>query len=492
MKARSAISTDRAIDPVVTGLHGSPVAADPTRALLQAITERCGAAAVVMPVDAATRVVSLAGDTLPSVPLLRPASTDELAFIVRQAAQAGRALIPLGGGTGLASGQLPCTGHEWYLSLERMRAIESIDPVSRVAIVQAGVVLQTLQDAAAAQGMLFAVDLGGRGSATIGGMVSTNAGGERVLRFGMMREQVLGLEVVTADGTVLDLMSRVLKNNTGLDLKQLFIGSEGTLGIVTRAVLRLRPAFAGQHAAFLSMRSLDRLPEVLSRLEAGLGGTMSAFELMWPEFMHSMTDGPDTPHRMPLPTGAAGYVLVEVEGGEPQADQAQLVDGLEALLKDDAIHDAAVAQSHAERKAFWALRNDAARIMRNWSPLLSFDVSVPVARMADYVAETRLALSARWPQARLLSFGHVADNNVHMIVSVGSDTATQYHAVSELVYAGVLARQGSISAEHGIGLDKRDALAASCPPPVMAMMRQVKQWFDPQQLLNPGKVIRVD
>ena len=194
---------------------------DDATALLRTIAERCGSATVVAPADAAGRVISLSGDRLPAVPLLRPGNTEELAFIVREAHAAGRALVPLGGGTGLASGQLPCTGHEWYLSLERMRTIEAIDPVSRIAIVQAGVVLQTLQDEAAARGMLFAVDLGARGSATIGGMISTNAGGERVLRFGMMREQVLGLEVVTADGTVLDLMDQVLKNNAGFDLKQL-------------------------------------------------------------------------------------------------------------------------------------------------------------------------------------------------------------------------------------------------------------------------------
>jgi FAD/FMN-containing dehydrogenase len=462
---------------------------DEATTLLQTITERCGSASVVPPEDAAGRVISLSGDRLPAVPLLRPGSTEELAFIVRQAHAAGRALVPLGGGTGLASGQLPCTGHEWYLSLERMRTIEAIDPVSRIAIVQAGVVLQTLQDEAAARGMLFAVDLGARGSATIGGMVSTNAGGERVLRFGMMREQVLGLEVVTADGTVLDLMDQVLKNNAGFDLKQLFIGSEGALGIVTRAVLRLRPAFAGRHAAFLALRTLQYLPAVLSRLESGLGGTLSAFELMWPEFLRTMSEGDAAPHRMPLTTGAAGYLLVESEGGDPQADQTRLITVLDAMLDDGSIDDAAIAQSETQRKAFWALRNDAPRIMDTWSPLASFDVSVPIAQMVDYVAETRAALSNRWSKARLLAFGHVADNNVHMIVSLGADTFAQYRAIADVVYAGVLVRHGSISAEHGIGMDKRDALAESRSSQVMVMMRQMKQWLDPRNLLNPGKVV---
>ena len=456
---------------------------------LQAIRQRCGAAALVAPADAAGRRISPGGDLLAAVPLLRPAGTDEVAFMVRQVQAAGGALVPLGGASGLAGGLKPVTGQEWYLSLERMRAIEEIDPVSRIVVVQAGVVLQTLQDAVAEQGLLFAVDLGARGSATVGGLVATNAGGERVLRFGMMREQVLGLEVVLADGTVLDLMDRVLKNNAGFDLKQLFIGSEGTLGIVTRAVLRLRPAFAGHDAAFLSLRSLADLPRLLTRLEAGLGGTLSAFELMWPEFLQTMTEGAGAQHRMPLGPGAAGYLLVEAEGGNPETDQTRFMAVLEQLLEDGVIADAAVAQSEAERKGFWALRNDIARLILTWSPLVAFDVSVPIAQMSSYVDDTRAALCLRWPQARLLVFGHVADNNLHLVVTLGAETAAQSAAVGDVVYAGVRARRGSISAEHGIGLDKRDALAISRPQEVMALMRQMKRWLDPHALLNPGKVI---
>jgi FAD/FMN-containing dehydrogenase len=395
----------------------------------------------------------------------------------------------MGGASGLVGGLRQATGQEWMLSLERMRRIERIDPVSRIAVVEAGVVLQTLQEAAAAQGLLFPVDLGARGSATVGGLVSTNAGGERVLRFGMMREQVLGLEVVLADGTVLDLMGEVLKNNAGYDLKQLFIGSEGTLGIVTRAVLRLRPAFAGHDAAWLALADLAQLPQALTRLERGLGGTLSAFELMWPEFLHTMTAPPDTPHRMPLAPGAAGYVLVEAEGGTPDADHQRFIAVLEDLLEDGTIADAAIARSEAERRAFWAIRNDIPRLARHWSPSVSFDVSVPIAMMAGYVAELRAALTEAWPGARLLSFGHVADNNLHLVVNIGADPKPQADAIAECVYRGVLARHGSISAEHGIGLDKRHALHASRPPAVLALMRQMKASLDPMGLFNPGKVV---
>ena len=458
---------------------------------LDAVAHHCGAAAVVAPDDAAGRVISLRGEVLPPLPLLRPATTDELSFVVRQAAAAGCALIPLGGASGLVGGQRPLGGREWVLSLERMNAIEEIDVTSRVAVVQAGVVLQTLQQAAEAQGLLFAVDLGARGSATVGGLVATNAGGERVLRFGMMREQVLGLEVVLADGTVLDLMDRVLKNNAGYDLKQLFVGSEGTLGIVTRAVLRLRPAFAGHEAAFLALPSLDDLPALLNRLQAGLGGTLSACEVMWPEFIATMA-GDGAPHRCPVAApagGAAAYLLVEVEGGDPLADRERLEAVLVTAIDDGLVGDAALAKSLAERNAFWALRNDIPQLVRVWSPMVAFDVSVPLPTMAGYVDELRAALAARWPAARLLVFGHVADDNLHVIVTIGADTPARHAAIGEVVYAGVCARRGSISAEHGIGIDKRAALAAHRPPEVLALMRQLKGWLDPQGRFNPGKVV---
>jgi FAD/FMN-containing dehydrogenase len=458
-------------------------------AILRRIVERCGPAAVVAPSDAARRVITIRGETMPAVPLLRPASTDEVAFVLRCANEAGRALIPVGGGTGLVDALKPATGQEWYLTLERMRRIERIDVASRVAVVEAGVPLQALQEAAADQGLLFGVDLGARGSATVGGLISTNAGGERVLRFGMMREQVLGLEVVTADGTVLSLMDEVLKNNAGYDLKQLFIGSEGTLGVVTRAVLRLRPGFAGHHCAMLALSTLDDLPRVLMRIEQGLGGTLSAFELMWPEFLQTMTQGAGELHRMPLSPDAAGYLLIEAEGGYPASDQTRLDEVLESMLADGSIADAAVAQSESDRESFWKIRNDIERIMRTWSPLVGFDVSVPIAQMAGYVAETRAALRARWPAARLLVFGHVADNNLHVVATIGEHTMAQHKAIAELVYAGVTVRRGSISAEHGIGLEKRQALQAARSGAVMSLMRSLKHLLDPNGTLNPNKVV---
>ncbi len=457
--------------------------------LLQRIVQRCGEACVVAPADAAQRTLNMRGEHFSAVPLLRPASTEEVVFIVQLAREAGRSLVPVGGASGLVDA-LKTTGEgQWYLSLERMRQIERLDADSRLAVVQAGVVLQSLQDAAAAHGLLFAVDLGARGSATVGGLIATNAGGERVLRFGMMREQVLGLEVVTADGQVLDLMAEVLKNNAGYDLKQMFIGSEGTLGIVTRAVVRLRSAFESHDAAWLGLPDLGRLPTVLARLERGLGGTLSAFELMWPEFVRAMCAGEGSPHRCPVGMDAAGHILIESEGGHAADDHARFEAVLGALLEEGLIADAMVAQSDADRQALWAVRNDIPRLARHMFPPVAFDVSVAIAQMAGVEAELRATLLAHWPQARMVVFGHVADNNLHIVVNIGADTVRESKAIAELVYRAVVARRGSISAEHGIGLEKRAALATHLPAPVLAQMRRLKTLMDPHGLLNPGKVL---
>lgn len=458
--------------------------------MLERIARETDPGCVVGPADAQGRPISPTGHQMAAVPVLRPASTAQVVTCLRLAAQAGRSLIPIGGGTNYARATLPASGTEWYLSLERMNRIEEIDAQGRLAVVGAGVVLQTLQEAARDHGVQFAVDLGGRGSATVGGLISTNAGGERVLRYGMMREQVLGLEVVLADGRVLDLMNRVLKNNAGYDLKQLFIGTEGTLGVVTRAVLRLRAAPRSTQTALLSMRRIEDLAALLDRIESRLGGTLSAFEVLWPEFYTLMCGGDAPRHRPPVAHGAPGYVLMDAEGGDPQADAARFEAMLGELFEDDLIADAAIAQSDHEREAFWAIRNDIPYISQAWGPRASFDISVPVARIPEYVVELRAALEAAVPGARALVFGHAADNNLHVGVSVDGPIDPVYDRLCEAVYAGVLARDGSLSAEHGIGLLKRESLARHKPAEVIGTMQSLKSLFDPGGLLNPDKVVR--
>ncbi len=456
-------------------------------ALLARIAAACGEAAVLRGADAAGRRVTGSGHLAGDVPIVRPASTAEVSQIVRWCADVRQPLVPLGGGSGFGGATL-VTGGEWYLSLERMRTIESVDPVARVAVAQAGVVLETLQQAVAERGLLFPVDLGGRGSATIGGLISTNAGGERVLRYGMMRENVLGLEAVLADGTVVDAMSGVLKNNAGYDVKQWFIGAEGTLGVVTRASLRLRAAPVSREAAFVALDSLPQVIALLGRLERGLGGTLSAFEVMWSEFYRTMLEAPHGRHRAPVDPGAAFYVLTEAEGADARADRERLEQLLADAMDAGEIRDAALARSLAERDTFWAIRNDIPALAHAWAPRASFDVSVPIDRIEDYARELRAELARRFAGARTLIFGHIADNNLHIAVST-DDVAADREAIAAVVYEGVRTRGGSISAEHGIGLDKRAWLGYTRSDAAIALMRGMKRMLDPGNVLNPGKVL---
>ncbi|WP_334162865.1 FAD-binding oxidoreductase [Phenylobacterium sp.] len=415
--------------------------------------------------------------------IARPRSTEEVAGVLRAARAAGVGISPWGGLTGLVDGAF--ADATVALSLERMTAVEEVDRDGSTMTVQAGCTVAAAAEAAEAAGLFLPLDLGSRGSATIGGTISTNAGGNRVLRFGMMRDMVLGLEVVLADGTVVEGLNHLIKNNTGYDLKQLFIGSEGTLGVVTRAVLRLRQKPASQNTGYVAVADFDALPRLLRRLEAELAGQISAFEVMWPEFYDLVTTPPAVGRPM-LEPGYAFYVLVETLGADPQGDQARFEAVLGRALEDGLIVDAALAKSQAERDRMWALRDDVGQTARH-GPILAFDVSLPLREMESYVAEVRRAIAGRWPQGRLTVFGHLGDGNLHLIASVGDRSAKP--EVEQAVYDPLRRRGGSVSAEHGVGLQKRAWLAHSRSPAEIALMRTLKQALDPQNLLNPGKVL---
>ncbi|WP_374570401.1 FAD-binding oxidoreductase [Phenylobacterium sp.] len=413
----------------------------------------------------------------------RPKSTQEVAAVLRMANAAGIAVVPWGGRTGLVDGAY--AQDAIALSLERMAAVEEIDREGATMTVQAGCPVQAAAEAAEGAGLFLPLDLGSRGSATVGGTISTNAGGNRVLRFGMMRDMVLGLEAVLADGTVVSALNPLMKNNTGYDIKQLFIGSEGTLGVVTRAVLRLRPQAASQNTAFLAVGDFEALPKLLRRLERDLAGGLSAFEVMWPEFYELVTT-PPAAGKPVLPPGSAFYVLVETLGGDQAADAERLEAVLGAALEEGLVEDAAIAKSEAERRRMWALRDDVAQVARN-GPIFTFDVSLKLSAMPDYLAGLRQALTARWPQASLVVFGHLGDGNLHLIVGVGSREARD--EVEDIVYGRLAEAHGSISAEHGIGLQKRAYLDRSRSPAEIALMRTLKSALDPKDILNPGKVL---
>jgi FAD/FMN-containing dehydrogenase len=416
--------------------------------------------------------------------VLRPGSTAEVSRVLALCHRAGAPVVPWGGRTGLVRGAM--AEGALALSLDRMNRIEEIDTGGGTMTVEAGCVLQTACEAAEEKGLFLPLDLGARGSATIGGNIATNAGGNRVIRYGMMRDMVLGLEAVLADGTVLTSMNRLIKNNAGYDLKQLFIGTEGTLGIVTRAVLRLRARPASQDTAFLAVESFDHLPALLRRLERTLGGTLSAFEVMWEDFYKLVTTEPAT-GRPPVPHGHPYYVLVEAMGGDQAGDTARFETALMAALEDGLAADAVIAKSQAERNAMWALRDDVAQVLR-LGHIFAFDVSLPIATMESYITEVRAGLAAKWPGYRLAVFGHLGDGNLHLIPGIDGGEEDR-EAVEEAIYAPLRSRQGSVSAEHGIGLEKRAYLSWSRTAEEIALMHTLKAALDPKNILNPGKVL---
>ena len=416
--------------------------------------------------------------------LVRPRDTAEVSRTLAICHAHDQPVVTQGGLTGCVAGAVAGAG-EVILSLERMNAIEAIDPLGATATVQAGVTLQAVQDAARAHDLLFALDLGARGSCTIGGNVATNAGGINVLRYGMMRALVLGLEAVLADGTVISSLNRMLKNNAGYDLKQLMIGTEGTLGVVTRVVLRLHPRPVSRDAALVAMDSFDQVTTLLGRMQRDLAGTLSAFEVMWNGYYRAATDTGG--HRAAMGREHPFYVLLQAEGADPAGDAARFAQRLEAALEAGLIVDAVMPQSESERLALWAVRENFEAMLAGRQTFL-YDVSLPVSAMAAYAEAVQAACAARWPQGRCIVFGHIADGNVHLFVQPGSDEAT--HADSDaIVYAPLAGCEGSVSAEHGIGTEKIGWLNRSRSAAEIDLMRLLKRSLDPKNLLNPGRVL---
>ena len=426
------------------------------------------------------------GATAASAPMAvaYPRSTAEVAAVLRVCHAHAIPVVPQGGLTGLAGGATPMPGTV-ALSLARMRAIEEVDVASASITVQAGVPLQAVQEAAEAAGLLFPLDIGSRGSCLIGGNVSTNAGGTRVLRYGMARDLVLGIEAVLADGTVLTALNKMLKNNAGYDLKHLFIGSEGTLGVVTRVVLRLFPKPAGVCTAFCALPDFAALLELLRRAREKLAGSLSAFEAIWPDFYrHAITA-----HgcRAPLPEGAGCYVLIDAMGTGEAEDAEAFSAMIEAALEAGVVTEAVLAQSLRESRELWSVRDSVVEFQRSFVPRVDFDVSLPIARMQDFINDCTAHLMSSDARMRTLWFGHVADSNLHLCVrreTGGPDKPD----IDAIVYARVREFGGSISAEHGIGLLKKAYLSYSRTPEEIEVMRRIKAALDPAGILNPGKI----
>jgi FAD/FMN-containing dehydrogenase len=429
--------------------------------------------------------------------LASPGTVEEVAALVRLCAAHGVPLVPQGGNSGMSGGATPDVGGgELLLSLRRLDRVENIDPETRTATCQAGVVLETLHHAAAEQDLRFPLTLGGKGSATVGGLISTNAGGCQVLRHGSMRALVLGLEAVLADGSVYSALTPLKKDNRGFDLKQLLIGSEGTLGVITRATLKLVPAIAERTVIWAGVPSLPAARELLLHCDAEMGDALEGFEVLPQACLESVLAYlPQA--RAPLGEPHAWHALIEVVADRQSADtlrdraEAMLASAFEAGL----VEDAAIAASESQAEAFWALRESIAPAERAHGPAVQHDISVPVERMPEFVAAAGPAVENAWPGTTVRAFGHLGDGNVHFHVLAprGVDGPTwdagDGRAISRQVHDLVTEWGGSISAEHGIGRAKIEELARLGDPVALALMGKVKRALDPGGLLNPGKLV---
>lgn len=427
--------------------------------------------------------------------VIRPASTAEVSAVMRIAHEAGVHVVPQGGNTGLVGGQVPDeSGEEIVLSLSRMNAIRALDPANNTLTVDAGVTLAAAQEAAREADRLFPLSLASEGSCQIGGNLSTNAGGTQVLRYGNARDLVLGLEVVLANGDVWEGLTGLRKDNTGYDLKQIFLGSEGTLGIITGAVLKLFPRPLSVETAFAAVPNVEAAVTLLRVADGLSGGQVSTFELVpriGVEFVTRHIEGAIDPLTEPYPW----YVLIEMTAG---MEDARLAETMEAALAEGLdqglVSDAAVARSEAQRADFWRLRETLSDVQRAEGGSIKHDISVPVSKMADFIARASEAVTARLPGVRVVAFGHIGDGNVHFNLSqpVGMDRAAflaLWGEMNAIVHGIVRGMGGSISAEHGVGRLKRDEIAATKSPVEMAAMRALKRALDPKGILNPGKVV---
>ena len=421
--------------------------------------------------------------------VLKPSTTDEVSAVLALCNRAGQPLIPLGGKTGLVGGIDETGVGELGLSLERLNAVEEIDEVNRTCTVQTGCILQVAADACAEKGLLLPLDLGARGSATVGGNVSTNAGGNRVIRYGMMRDMVLGLEVVLADGTVVSSLNKMIKNNAGYDLKHWFIGAEGTLGVVTRIVVRLRPLPASRNTALAACGDFDSVTRLLGWLDASTAGTLSAFECMWASFYDYVTREGGL-HRPPLAQGHPLYVLVETLGSRPGQDLEEFEGILARALEDGLIVDAVIAKSDSERQAIWEIRDDAL-CFEEMGPIVKFDVSVTLDRMPAFVAGVD-AFMQNIPEPINVTFGHLGDGNLHLMLGTTDPEHFDRAQIEDGVYRLVKQYEGSVSAEHGIGTLKREYLDCSRTEVELRLMRDMKKMLDPNNILNPNKIFALE
>lgn len=424
--------------------------------------------------------------------MLKPANTAEVAAILKLANETRTAIVPQGGNTGLVGGQIPFDG-EIILSLSRLDKIREVDIDSNTMTLEAGVVLQKAQDAAEAVGRLFPLSLGSEGSCTIGGNLSSNAGGTGALAYGIARELMVGIEVVLADGRVMNLLRKLKKDNTGYDLRHIFVGAEGTLGIITAAVVKLFPQPRAVETAFIGLPSPEAAVKLLNLAQSRIGGTVTGFELMIREVIEfALKHGHNV--RDPLGSVQPWYVLMEVSSQQESGLRDNFEEFLAEGIEQGLVSDATIAASLDQTRAFWHMRHTLTEVQKPEGGSIKHDVSVPVAAVPQFLAEASAAVVALIPGSRPVPFGHVGDGNMHFNISqpVGADKAeflARWKDVNAVVDKIVLKLGGSFSAEHGIGKLKRETLAKVKDPVALDLMRNLKKMFDPNGILNPGKVL---
>src|SRR5712671_6690465 len=424
--------------------------------------------------------------------ILRPGSLAEVAAILRLASETGTPIVPQGGNTGLVGGQIP-RGGELVLALTRLDRIREVDATSNTMTCEAGVVLAKAQQAASEADRLFPLSLGAEGSCTIGGNLSTNAGGTGALAYGVARDLVLGLEVVLADGRVLNALNKLKKDNTGYDLKNLFVGAEGTLGVITAAVLKLFPAPKTVETAFVGVPSPQAALKLLGLVQERTNRAATSFELVCRlavdfalRHCHGVRDPLDQPHPW--------YVLLQLASAARQDLRTTLEEALETAMERGLVNDAAVADNVAHRRAFWHLREILPEAQKGEGGSIKHDISVPVAAVPDFLREAGEAVEALIPGSRPVPFGHLGDGNIHYNISqpVGADSEAflaRWDEMNEAVHQVVAKFGGSISAEHGVGVMKRKLLAQLKDPVALDLMGMLKRTLDPKDILNPGKVV---
>jgi len=418
--------------------------------------------------------------------VLKPTSTEEVSAILHHCNQNRLSVVVQGGLTGLAGGATPSKG-EIALSLENFSGIEEIDEQAMTLTAKSGTALQTIQEAAFAKNLIFPMDIGARGTATIGGNVSTNAGGVQVIRYGMTRALVMGIEVVLANGTIVSSLNKMLKNNAGYDLKHLFIGAEGTLGVVTRVVVRLFPKPKSRCTALVSFNQFTDSIRLLQATQSNLTGLVSSFEVMWDSYFDNVVPGLKE-FNNPFTQQFAAYAIIELRGNHQQRDTELFEEFLAAQTEQGTVADAVIAQNDTQADNIWALRHAIGDFASD-KPVINYDVSIPIGAMDKFTKTLMSTLDTRYPHATKLFFGHIGDSNLHVVIGDYHDQ--EFAELKDLVHKLTGEYSGSVSAEHGIGKLKTQYLSLSRTEEEIALMKLLKQSLDPHNILNPDRVISV-